>query len=234
MGGSGVGAFGTYAYLFSNLTLLAGLLPVLLWTRRRELSRLALVSGVACLPCSLLALAHEAGYWRPVRLGGGPFGAEDLVFSFVAGALVWLAAAWPCDDLQGPRPLAVKRAAVRLLVWGVASDVLLLGLWRVAGMDCMSATALAGVPLGGYLLIRRPRLWRLAATGVVCFVPVYVAIVRAHLYLWPEYVRQWNAEGPWAYLVAGVPAGEIVWAGAFAALWPLAIASAFDVRSSGF
>jgi hypothetical protein len=217
-----------HAYFFANLPLFAVVCAILILGRRRPAGRLALHSRLACLPCSLLALMH-GDYWRPGRLGGAPIGVEDLIFTFTTGAAVWLWAAWGCGgDFSVPSPLPAGRATRRLLSWGLASGSLLAALWR-AGLDPMSATLLAPIPVLAFLLTRQPRLWILAGTGLVCFVPVYYAGVKLEFAIFPGYPSQWNPHGPWTPPFLGLPAGELAWAAVFAVLWPVLIASAFEV-----
>jgi hypothetical protein len=215
----------THAYLFANLPLLALISGIAIRARRENLGAAALFSGVACLPASVLALMHEGGYWRPIRLGGGPLGIEDLVFAFTVGAAAWLCAAGPYRKLAAPGHIVTGQAVTRLLLWGAASSAAAFGLWR-AGVDCMSATLAPAFLLLAALLARRAQLWPLAITGPAVFVPLYVVVVRVQLAVWPDYLLQWSRGGPWSGMVFGMPAGEIAWAAAFAAVWPVAIASA--------
>jgi hypothetical protein len=218
----------THPYLFANLPLLALLLAITLFARRRDLARLALPSGFLCLPASVLALMHQGEYWRPNRLGGGPFGIEDLIFTFSAGMAAWYCAAWPQRAVALPDRIVTWRSVKRTLIWGTASGALAFVLWR-GGLDCMSATVMAAIPLLAALLVWRRRLWRLAFTGMVCFVPVYIALVNIQLAIWPDYLRQWSSGG-WSRIILGMPVGEIAWAGAFGTVWPVLIASAFDIE----
>jgi hypothetical protein len=94
----------------------------------------------------------------------------------------------------------------------------------------MSATLLACIPLLAILLVRRRQLWMLAGTGLALFVPFYFLVVRLQFAVFPGYPLQWNRQGPWAAAFLGVPAGELAWAAAFAILWPVMIASAFEVE----
>ena len=219
----------SHPYFFANLPLFAAVFVVLILGRRRPLARLALYSGLVCLPCSLLALMHE-GYWRPARLGGGPIGVEDPIFTFTTGALVWFCAAWPHrGDLRAPSELLSSRVAKRILLLGLPSEVVLAVLWY-AGVDPMSATLLASLPLLTVLLVRRRQLWILAVAGLAFFMPVYYAVVKLQFAIFPGYPLQWNQQGSWAAAFLGLPAGEWAWAAAFAMLWPVVIASAFEVE----
>jgi hypothetical protein len=214
-----------YPYLFANLGVFAVLLAYLIRARRSAAARLAAASGLVCLPCSLLAFLHEGSYWRPARVGGGAFGVEDPMFSFTMGALVWLAAS---RLSQSPPPLPVRAAARRFLIWGLPAIPVLLCLW-LAGTDPMTATVAAGAALLAALLIRRPRMWKLAAGGVCRFLPAYVLLVRIQFAVWPDYALAWNPESAWSYPIVGMPVGEIAWAIVFAAMWPVLVASAFSV-----
>ena len=219
----------THAYLFANLPLMALIAGIAIRARRENLGATTLFSGVASLPASVLALMHEGEYWRPVRLGGGPFGIEDLVFAFTVGAAAWLCAAWPFRKLAAPEHLVTGKAVTRLLIWGATASAAAFGLWRF-GVDCMSATLAPAILLLAALLARRVQLWPLAVTGPAVFVPLYVAVVRLQLAVWPDYLLQWGRGGPWAGMVLGIPAGEIAWAVGFAAVWPVAVASATDME----
>ncbi|MCX6620163.1 MAG: hypothetical protein NTY38_03625 [Acidobacteria bacterium] len=229
MTGASSTIFTSHTYFFANLPLFAVISIVLVLGRRRQLTRLALKSGLACLPCSVLAPIHE-GYWLPVRLGGSSIGIEDLIFTFTTGAVVWLCAAWPYRrELRVPSRLSAGGLVKRILLWGLLSDLVLAALW-LGGLDPMSATLLAAVPLLAILLARRRHLWAFACAGLACFVPFYFAAVRLQFAIFPDYSRQWNSEGPWAAQLLEVPLGEIAWAAAFAVLWPVVIASAFEVK----
>ncbi|MBI4873509.1 MAG: hypothetical protein HY822_02625 [Acidobacteria bacterium] len=215
----------SHAYLLANLPLLAAVSLLLFRMRRSEYCRLALGSGVACLPCGLLAAMHNGEYWSPVRLGGFPIGIEDFIFTFTAGAAAWLAAAGP----HRRRIVAGSGLDRRVLLWGAVSAACGWALWRV-GFDCMTSTLAAAGGLLLLLVARRIRLWPLALTGVAVFVPFYVAVVRIQFAFWPDYVLAWNQAGPWAARIWGIPAGEIAWAVSFAALWPMVVASALNVE----
>ena len=219
----------SHPYIFSILPLFTVVCVILFRGRRRQLTRVALYSGLACLPCSLLALTDRE-YWRPARLGGGPIGVEDLLFTFTTGAVVWLCSAWPYRrDLRMPSHLPARRVAKRILLWGLPSEALQAALW-LAGLDYMSAMLLASVPLLTVLLVRRPRLWILAFSGLAFFVPVHFAGFKLAFATLPDLVLQWNKQGPWATGFLGVPAGELAWAAAFAILWPVVMASALEVE----
>ncbi len=219
-----------YPYFFANVPFLL-LPPILSLTRRHTLSRGALFSGILCMPCGALSLAH-VGYWRPLRLAGGNLGLEDLVFAFAAGVLVWLAAAWPFRHTL-PRLFVLPARGRPILLSGAAGGVLLVGLCRF-GMDPMGATLAVGGLVFIGLLVCRPRLWPLALSGVLCFVPLYLAIVRIQLALWPAYIGQWNPNSPWAAVtVLGVPVGEVAWAVVFAAFWPPLIAALLGLERRG-
>ncbi len=220
-----------YPYFFANLPFLA-VLPALLLTRRRTLSRISLASGIACMPCGLLALIQEP-YFRPVLIAGGRFGVEDLMFCFEAGAFLWLAAAWRLRPVA-PSSLPLRAALRRILAWGLATGLSISAL-RFSGVDFLSAVLICGGLLFVGLLALRLRLWPLALAGVACFAPLYVAVVRLQLILWPAYIQQWNPRSPWAAaFILGIPAGELAWALVFALLWPVVIASAFDLEPSRF
>lgn len=155
---------------------------------------------------------------------------EDMLFTFTAGAAAWLCAVWPYrGTLRVPPHVEANHVVKRILLWGAPSVALLSALWR-AGLDPVSATLLAAVPLLTILLVRRRQLWVFALTGLAFFVPVYFAELKLLFAILPDFPLQWSTGGAWTASFLGLPAGEPTWAAAFAILWPVLIASAFEVE----
>ncbi|MGA2572088.1 MAG: hypothetical protein ABSF23_16390 [Terracidiphilus sp.] len=214
-------------YLFSNFPILI-VTSLIVWrSRRRDIARAAVFSGLACIPCSL-AESTSAAYWHPKLLGGMSWGIESVQFTYVLGVAAWLIAA------------ALQRQSCSIGIRGVAGVfrrftpgalsviVLYILLWQ-AGVNCVTATLIS--PLGFYLyqLLDRRSLWRLSLAGLAGFVPFYFVVIRVQFALWPNYISYWN-KGGWGTLVFGVPAGDLAWAALFGAVWPVAIAWALDVK----
>jgi hypothetical protein len=66
--------------------------------------------------------------------------------------------------------------------------------------------------------------------GLAGFMVFYPLVVKLQFAVWPNYLSYWNPGGTWGTLVLGVPRGEIAWAAIMGAAWPVAIASALNVR----
>jgi hypothetical protein len=147
----------------------------------------------------------------------------------LCGAMAWLVAVWPVRrqvrlDAHGTRRLA-RYLALMLLPLG--TFLLLIR----EGVDPMSTTLVAQGMLALQVLCLRPELWPLGLAGLVQGSLYYWAFLRLVVFpLWPGFLDQWQAGGPWASPLGGVPIGEVLWAGTFAAAWPLLLALASDAR----
>lgn len=202
------------------------LIVLSLTIRPAEYRKLTLWAGLICIPGSALALLHNLWYWQPVRLGGGPFGVEDIMFTFSVGALSCLLAAFPHRRRLKPdiQPLPCLK---RFLLSGVLFGAFCLFLW-LAGIKGLENTLTGGAAALAVLLFHRRDLIPLATTGFLLFSPVYLFIVKIQFMLWPDYVSQWNAGGFLGKILAGCPWGEIIFAALFGAGWPVYIAYIFN------
>ncbi len=216
-----------HPYLIANIPWFFLLAIVVSLVRPENYRRLSLWSGLACLPCSILALIHNESYWNPIRLGNWPIGIEDLVFTFAAGTMGWLLAAWPFRyrlSINIRLSLWVRRAGFTGMIFGG----LCLLLWQ-AGINGLENTLLAGILILPVLLLRKPALWSLAGSGILLYLPIYALIVKIQLLIWPDYIQQWTLIGPFGIIFLGVPVGELVYALVFAAVWPVYMAFVCDV-----
>ena len=219
----------THPYLIANIPLFFLIAIAVKIARPDNYRRLSLWSGLACLPCSILALLHNERYWNPTRLGNWPIGIEDLMFSFVTGTMVWLLAAWPYRRRLSNNILlsvCIRRALFTGLLFG---GICLL-LWQ-SGIIGLENTLIAGTLILLIFLLRKPALWPFAASGVLLFLPIYVFIVKIQFAIWPDYLLQWNLTGPLGSTFLGIPIGEMVYAVVFVAVWPTYIAFVCDVRA---
>ncbi len=180
----------------------------------------ALVSGLLGMPFGLAGIWLVPAYWKPHLVWSvHRVGCEDLVFSFIAATLVWLLATWRWRERVRPRFRRGRVAA------GYAG-MILLGLpcfgtawWLLADpMAAVLVTLANGVV---FFLILRPGHWRLAAAGSAGFGLVHVLLIKIWFWLFPAFASSWPATGPWSGQVWGVPWGELAWAGAYGACWPL-------------
>ena len=215
-------------YLFSNLPWLAVVILFAWRTRYRDYARAAIFSGFVCVPFSF-AEATSSAYWHPKMLGGMSWGFESMLFTFVSGATVWMIATATVrqDCAIEARSFAeVFRCTVPGALFVTALFLFLLWL----GVNCVTASILCPLPVFIVLLFRRRSLWRLSVAGLAGFPLLYAVIVKIQLAVFPNYLSYWNKGGTWDTLVFGVPRGEIAWAAIMGAAWPVAIASALNIR----
>lgn len=219
-------------YLFSNIPGLAIILLLAWRTRHRDYARAAIFSGIACIPCSFAESASGA-YWHPKLLGGMTWGFESVLFTFVSGATVWMIAAAASRKGYSIGVSTFGEVFRRMTPGALAVTALFLLLLRL-GVNCVTATILSPPGLLLVLLWRRKSLWTLSLAGLAAFTPFYTVLVKLQFAVWPNYLSYWNPGGTWGTLLFGVPHGEIAWAAIMGAAWPVAIASALDVRFAAY
>jgi predicted secreted hydrolase len=218
--------FGAHPFLFTNIFSLGFCLGVA--SSIRPAGRMVLMGGLMNLPCFYLITLLEGNYWTPVRLGNWAVGIEDALCSFDVGALVLIPAVvlfrnsiiWENWN---------SRALGRFLFGGGAASALFL-LLIPFGLSPMSALVGTCSLMALGLFIIRLRLWPLGMSGLFGFTVLYTLIVKAYFLLWPDFIKQWNPEGPWGVVLLGLPAGEIAWAVAFGAFWPLFVGFVFNIQ----
>jgi len=215
-------------YLFSNVPGLAIILLLAWRMRHRDYARAAIFSGLACIPCSFAEVASGA-YWHPKLLGGMTWGFESALFTFVSGATVWMIATAASSKGCSIGASTFGDVFRRMTPGALIVTALFLLLLRL-GVNCVTATVLSPLGLLIFLLWRRRSLWRLSLAGLAGFTPFYTLLVKLQFAAWPNYISYWNPGGTWGTLLFGVPRGEIAWAAIMGAAWPVAIASALDMR----
>jgi len=87
------------------------------------------------------------------------------------------------------------------------------------------AQFLAVVPV----LLLRPDLWRLSATGGIGFSLIYCGILRTVFCIWPDFVSCWRSTLRGVASVRSPP-GEVAWAISFGLFWPLFSGFVFNLR----
>jgi hypothetical protein len=214
-------------YLLASVTYLAVALLLARLTLSRRQARLTAWSGAVHLPAALLAPLLEPSYWAPVRTGGVAFGFEDVLITLAVAVWAWYLVALRFDARLGT-PATLRVAFRRSLLPGAVIIGGFLLAWT-AGVDPMTALLvvclLAAVALGAL----RPDRRELAAWGSLSLSVAWFGLVWATYALAPGFAAQWNGAGAWAVRLAGVPLGEVAWAAAFGAFWPVFLAHVFDV-----
>jgi hypothetical protein len=210
--------FHEYPYLLSNLLGLIPLLVLFSITPRQRLN--TLIAGVYWLPLTPLASFHNA-YWSPARLGRLEFGIEDALYLFNVSTLGWLLSMVIVEKhshLVLPRIINCRRY---LLFIGVGCAAVLVLLFL--GVDVMTAHIAANCLIVILLIVRFPKYWILFLSGSLLLTIVVVLEQKLWFFLWPEFLKSWNAETFWGRPLGGVPLGEVVFHLTFAVASPLGV-----------
>ena len=216
-----------YPYLWATILATAILLAVALVFL--ESKRVAIFSGVLHAPAGLFGFTLT-DYYKPQKLGGFSVGIEDVMFGFASGLAVWLLATpWPfARSLRFE--LDAKFVHPRVVLFAVLASLTYLGLWAVGDNSLTALLATLGL-LGGFVLVRRRELWPLAIPAAITY-PVLHGLATAFAFAaWPGLSIDWTAEHFWgSRLLLQTPLGEVAWAAAFGASWPLVVAYLLDAR----
>lgn len=215
-----------YPYLLFSLILFS-LLFLATWYCTSYRKTIVL-SAILSVPASFATLLFVPDYWQPVRLGDGPVGLEDFLFSYSTGGLVWffalVIAGYRFNFQFKLRNIIIRYASLLLL------GVSLLYTTRHLGVGIMNE-CLIGIGLAGLILIAlKPSTWMLSLAGGLSFGLLYALCIIAVLMVFPHFSGQWNHEHLWGIQVLNVPLEEFAWATAFGFVWPLAMAYVFEGR----
>ena len=215
-----------HPYLFTNVcSLIICLLTACLLGRP---GRLIILGGLLSTPSFYLIALFENEYWNPVRIWGWVVGIEDVLCSFDVGAMALI----PCACMFGRRLLwneGRRTVLLRYFFLGALNSVLFLVLVFM-GLGGMTSLVLTYLLMMAILQIVRWRLWPLSVAGLLGFTFIYYVIVRVYFWYWPDFINQWNFGSIWGRPVAGLPLGEIAWAGAFGFFWPLFVGYVLEAR----
>lgn len=218
----------THPYFFANLPILFIILVIIIRYRHQDYHRVSLLSGLVCLPGSVLGLLHNGTYWNPVRLGGMNLGIEDFMFTFIIGVLTWLCAAFPYRKkitFSFNFNTWIFRFSVIILLFFMISGIL----WTI-NMKSLE-NSLISLFLAFFLLpFIFQKNMKLAISGLLSFIPVYLTIVKVQYFIWPGYIHQWNSTGFLGGEFAGLPSGEIWTAFVLSISCPIFIAYTFNIK----
>jgi hypothetical protein len=103
----------TYPNIIANLPMLILCAIYPMFLRNGKAVRTAYYSGLGCIPCSLVALVHNDTYWPPVRLGRLSYGFEDLIFTYIAGVMIWMGVWWVLREELVIGAVLIPRAIFR-------------------------------------------------------------------------------------------------------------------------
>jgi len=151
-------------------------------------------------------------YWNPERLFGGDWGFEDVVFNAQMGVIAWTTGSLPWRRRLSTvlDPESVLRRTMGLTLPMLAALLLA----RQAGVSPMTASATAAALLL-LLLVGAGQPWRLGLgiCAAIGYALTYLPALWVLFALRPEMPDAWADGQPWtAPILAGLPAGELVWA----------------------
>lgn len=225
MAGGGAGVYAVAALLIC----VAGLVAALCFPSHR---RVALLAGLCGAPLGLADAVFVPQYWDPLHLFGAAFSVEGMLFSFGNGTLVWLAAALPFSHRTFVR-FEWRRMARRYLACISLGGALLLLLWHggpgLPALPVMDAALFTLAMAGATLVVLRPDVWPFAVSGALGFTAIYSLQLFTIGWVFPDAPLLWATEIRAGATVLDFPVEELVWALAYGAVCPLAVAYGCDV-----
>ena len=214
---------------------LIGLLAVLaliclLPGRRRGI----LVGGLLGAPYGMLSFEFVPDYWQPnfawpVYFGGSfAFSVDDLLFSFVTGALAWIFVT-AVSNGRLEYQLRAGRILLRFLALGVPG-VVLARLLKITVLPTLPMIAtLISIAVMTFVYIRlKPWVPRLAAAVCWRFTAAYIVFMALMLVLFPESRAYWDTPHLLPFDVLGLPAYELAWAVAYGFVFPMFQIAVYD------
>ena len=194
--------------------------------------RLATLAGLGVIPAAPFASFLQETYWSPVRIGGGAWGIEDVLFSFASGVIVWWAAILPIAR----RLLVELRLAPFLKRYlAIISAVIVVFLALVAaGVDAMTALLVIQLVIALAFAVLVPDYRAMQLSGLILFPAFYAAYFAVLVVLTSGAVyATWQTGALLAVDIFGLPIGEALYALTFAASYPTIVASSAGVRVAG-
>ena len=219
----------SYSYLACSLILLGFCLAGLYFFSRER--KRTLISAFVSVPAACTTILFVPEYWKPIRITQLSVGIEDIIFSFATGGIVWIIVSFSVGRNYSYN-ISLSTVIRRYLIL-VALRTLVYILFSPMKWGAMTE-ALVGIFLVGLILFVRFHFksWRITVAGSLLFTLYYSIITGFFLTLFPNMRLYWNNNNLWGISVLIVPLGEIVWALAYGAVWPLAMAYVFDLNIS--
>lgn len=191
-----------------------------------------LFSGFLALPQSLLSYLLVPVYWNPDMYLLFEFvGAEDLIFSFLTGGVVWISVL-ACFFHKTPSiEISPKSIFLRFLAcaaFGVAGTTFLF----FVGLKSMLNPIIIMVLWIFVVLLFKKNYFRLAVAGSLSFLVLYGLGFKLSILLWPEFISFWNMETLSGIFMAGIPLEELIWAFLYGGSWSLGVAFILRVKEA--
>lgn len=208
--------FAANPYLFTGLFGLATV--ALAWLVAGAQRRMMLLAGIVTLPFFPFAALFNHEYWWPTRLGGGRFGIEDAIYTFVLGASAWFFASVLFRDryaAEGGAALFMRRTIAVTVVAFAA-----FGLLFALGVGATLPSMLVPTAITAWVLSQKPALWRLSLCGAIGCCALYYAELLLWFAIWPQMRNWWTPGTPWSRSFLGEPIGDVVWSALVGAAHP--------------
>jgi hypothetical protein len=207
-----------HPYFFANLMTLAGVHVTGYLFLKPNQNKAIILCGLINMTAFPFLIFLENEYWKPVRIGGGSLSIEDALCSYDVAALLWLILSFGVtisEAFEFRWGMVLRRFLLSgLLIGFVFTAGCFLGL---RGMTSLLVTQIFVLP---FLYCLKPKIWPLVLRGLLLYPLIYFVIVKFYFWIWPDFIRQWNLDGPWGTMILGVPLGEFAWAVGFALWWP--------------
>jgi hypothetical protein len=212
---------------YLTLSLLGLVLVLAIMYRLPRRRRGILIGGLLGAPFGMLSFEFVPDYWDPafafpVHFGGSfAFSLDDLLFSFVTGALAWFFATGASNGALELRADA-RRILLRFLALGVPGVTLarLLKITVLPELPMIATMISIAVMTGVYI---RLKPWALAPAAGACwrFVAAYAVFIAAMIALFPGSLAYWDTPHHPSFSLLGLPLWELAWAAAYGLVFPL-------------
>jgi len=189
-----------------------------------------LLSGLLALPQSLFSPLVVPIYWEPeFHLLFGLVGVEDILFSFLTGAVVWTCVLVFFRHRKPELAFSPRKVVLYFLActaFGAVSATLLF----LIGVRNINNPFLIMTLWILIVLLLRPGYLKLAAGAACSFLLLYALAFKLSIVLWPEFISYWNLSNLSGICLEGIPLEELEWAFLYGASWSLGVAFIMEFR----
>jgi len=221
-----VGFLKQYPYLCWSALLLMVFLAIFFVVK--EARRIMIISGIASAIYSFAAIVFVPEYWQPVLLIQSTVGLEDLVFSFANGGIVCFLAIWPFRRKM-TASYTLGSLVGRFLIWTFIGAILCYTIRRT-GASVMTCFLFTMMIIGIMLLLQQKWYWPLSLAGAIGFSVLYVGVMAFLGFCFPDFHQQWTLPNLYGQRFLTFPLEEFLWALGFGAVFPMIMASVFQIR----
>ncbi|MBN1270959.1 MAG: hypothetical protein JXB26_01705 [Candidatus Aminicenantes bacterium] len=208
-------------YVYGGSLAILALPYLILFLALKKQRILILAGSFLALPQSFYSFIVVPEYWNPKRIIGTRIGAEDFLFSFLAGGIAWTVFAGLLRrkiDLRFRPATALSRFFLSVLfAFFIGFPLSFLGLKK------MEAIFLLMMLWAVFLLCFKMKFSLFYLRGVALFILVYVLWFKLTLVFFPGFSSFWTSSNLWGITLLNIPLEEIIWAGLFSTVWPMTV-----------